>query len=145
MIGERLKEIREDLELNQKDVAKILKCNRSTYSLWEINKNTVPLKYLNKFSNEFNINIDFLAALSKKKKTKFNKAEINNETLGEKIKEARKNINYTQERLAKKLNTTHSVISSYENGKSTVSTLFLIEIAKTTKKSLNWFLNKIEK
>ena len=41
--------------------------------------------------------------------------------------------NYTQEKLASKLNTTHSVISVYESGKSTVSTLFLIEIAKKQK------------
>ena len=41
------------------------------------------------------------------------------------------------------INTTHSVISAYENGKTIISTLFLIEIAKITNKSLNWFLNKI--
>ena len=52
-------------------------------------------------------------------------------------------INYTQEKLADKLNTTHSVISAYESGKTAVPTLFMIEIAKITKKSLNWFLNKI--
>ena len=64
--------------------------------------------------------------------------------MGNKIKEARKSINYTQEKLASKLNTTHSVISAYELGKSTVSTLFLIEIAKISNKSLNWLLNKIQ-
>ena len=45
--------------------------------------------------------------------------------------------------MASKLNTTHSVISAYESGKTAVPTLFIIEIAKITKKSLNWFLNKI--
>lgn len=64
--------------------------------------------------------------------------------MGNKIKEARKSINYTQEKLTSKLNTTHSVISAYELGKSTVSTLFLIEIAKISNKSLNWLLNKIQ-
>ncbi len=29
-----------------------------------------------------------------------------------------------------------------ESGKTAVPTLFLIEIAKLTKRSLNWFLNK---
>lgn len=64
--------------------------------------------------------------------------------MGKKIKEARKSINYTQEKLASKLNTTHSVISAYESGKSTVLTLFLIEIAKISNKSLNWLLNKVQ-
>jgi transcriptional regulator with XRE-family HTH domain len=140
---EKIKNLRDELEITQEDISKVLGCTRTAYSLWEINKNTIPLYYLNKISNEYNINIDYLVDLSNDKYIKFNKVDINRINLGKKIKEARKSINYTQEKLASKLNTTHSVISAYESGKSTVSTLFLIEIAKITKKSLNWFLNKI--
>ena len=100
--------------------------------------------YLNKISNIFNINIDYLVDLSNDKYIKFDKVEIDRINLGKKLKEARKSINYTQEKLASKLNTTHSVISAYESGKSTVSTLFIIEIAKLTNKSLNWLLNKVQ-
>src|SRR5574344_1917653 len=85
-----------------------------------------------KISNEYNINIDYLVDLSNDKYIKFDKVEIDRINLGKKLKEARKSINYTQEKLASKLNTTHSVISVYESGKSTVSTLFIIEIAKLT-------------
>lgn len=75
---------------------------------------------------------------------KFKKVEIDKVKLGKRIREARKSINYTQEKLASNLNTTHSVISAYESGKSTVSTLFIIEIAKLTNKTLNWLLNKVQ-
>ncbi len=92
----------------------------------------------------YNINIDYLVDLSDEKHTKFKKAEIDRIKLGRKIKEARKSANYTQEKLSSKLNTTHSVISAYESGKSTVSTLFIIEIAKLTNKSLNWLLDKVQ-
>lgn len=141
--AEKIKNLRDELEITQEDISKVLGCTRTAYSLWEINKNTIPLHYLNKISNEYNINIDYLVDLSNDKYIKFNKVDIDRIYLGKKIKEARKSINYTQDKLASKLNTTHSVISAYESGKSTVSTLFLIEIAKITKKSLNWFLNKI--
>ena len=90
-----------------------------------------------------NINIDYLVDLSDKKYVNFNKTDIDRNLLGERIKQARKSVNYTQEKLASKLNTTHSDISAYESGKTAVPTLFMIEIAKITKKSLNWFLNKI--
>lgn len=143
MNAEKIKNLRDELEITQEDISKVLGCTRTAYSLWEINKNTIPLHYLNKISNEYNINIDYLVDLSNDKYIKFNKVDIDRIYLGKKIKEARKSINYTQVKLASKLNTTHSVISAYESGKSTVSTLFLIEIAKITKKSLNWFLNKI--
>ena len=143
MNTEKLKAIREELELTQEEIAKKLGCTRTAYSLWEININTIPLFYLNKLSNETNINIDYITDLSNDKYIMFNKVEIDRKLLGERIRQARKSINYTQEKLATKLNTTHSVISAYESGKTSVPTLFIIEIAKMTKKSLNWFLNKI--
>lgn len=142
MNTEKIKNLREELEITQEEISKLLGCNRSTYSLWEINKNTIPLYYLNKISNVFNINIDYLVDLSNNKHISFNKVEIDRIVLGERIKIARKSINYTQEKLANKLNTTHSVISAYESGKTAVPTLFMIEIARITKKSLNWFLAK---
>ena len=144
MNTEKIKNIREELEITQKDISRVLGCTRTAYSLWEINKNTIPLYYLNKISNEYNINIDYLVDLSNDKYIKFDKVEIDRINLGKKLKEARKSINYTQEKLASKLNTTHSVISAYESVKSTVSTLFIIEIAKLTNKSLNWLLSKVQ-
>ena len=140
---ERLKDLRDELEITQNNMANLLGCKRSTYSLWEINKNTIPLYYLNKLANVLNVNIDYLVDLSNTKNIKFKRNEIDRIDLGNRIKQARKSINYTQDKLASKLNTTHSVISAYESGKTAVPTLFMIEIAKITKKSLNWFLNKV--
>ena len=125
MNTEKIKYIREELEITQNEISEMLGCTRSAYSLWEINKNTIPLNYLNKLYNILNINIDYLVDLSDKKTINFNKIEINREKLGERIKQARKSINYTQEKLANKLNTTHSVISAYESGKTAVPTLLL--------------------
>lgn len=141
---EKIKNLREELEITQEEISKVLGCTRTAYSLWEINKNTIPLYYLNKISNVYNINIDYLVDISNEKYITFEKKEIDKTKLGKKLKEARKSISYTQEKLASKLNTTHSVISAYESGKTTVSTLFIIEIAKMTNKSLNWLLDKVQ-
>ena len=43
---ERLKDIREDHDLSQEEMAKILNVKRSRYSLWELGINIIPLKYL---------------------------------------------------------------------------------------------------
>ena len=144
MNTDKIKYLRDELEITQEEISNVLGCTRTAYSLWEINKNTIPLYYLNKISNVYNINIDYLVNLSNKKYVNFKKVEIDKVKLGKRLREARKSINYTQEKLASKLNTTHSVISSYESGKSTVSTLFIIEIAKLTNKSLNWLLDKTQ-
>lgn len=142
MNSNKIKKLREDNELTQEELAKKLGCTRSAYSLWEINKNTIPLYYLNRISNIFNINIDYLVDLSDKKVITFKKVDIDRIELGKNIKKARKSINYTQNKLAAKLNTTHSVISAYESGKTAVPTLFIIEIAKITDTSLNILLSK---
>lgn len=141
---DKIKYLRDELEITQEEISKVLGCTRTAYSLWEINKNTIPLYYLNRISNVYNINIDYLVDLSNEKYVNFEKVEIDRIKLGRRIREARKSINFTQEKLASKLNTTHSVISAYESGKSTVSTLFIIDIAKITNKSLNWLLGKIQ-
>ena len=64
MNTEKIKYIRDELEITQESLSKILGCTRSAYSLWEINKNTIPLLYLNKLSNILNVNIDYLVDLS---------------------------------------------------------------------------------
>ena len=143
MNSEKMRKIRAELEMTQEEVSEIIGCTRSAYSLWEINVNTIPLYYLNELSNKFNINIDYLVDLSDDIDSSFDKNDIDRKKLGERIRIARKSINFTQEKLALRLNTTRSVISAYESGKTAVPTLFLVEIAKITKKSLNWFLNKI--
>lgn len=140
---EKIIELRNELELTQEQMANKLGCKRSAYSLWELNINTIPLEYLNKISNIFNINIDYLANLSTEKNIIFNAKDIDPLELGKRIKQARKATKLTQEKLALKLNTTHSVISAYESGKTSVPTLFIIEIAKITNSSLNWLLGKI--
>ena len=67
MNTEKIKYIRDELEITQDEISRMLGCTRSAYSLWEINKNTIPLYYLNKLSNILNINIDYLVDLSDKK------------------------------------------------------------------------------
>lgn len=38
MNTEKIKNIRDELEITQEDISRVLECNRTAYSLWEINK-----------------------------------------------------------------------------------------------------------
>ena len=49
----RLKEIREEQNLKQEEVANILNVSRSAYGMWEVEQDIIPLRRLNKFCNEF--------------------------------------------------------------------------------------------
>ena len=58
------------------------------------------------------------------------KIDINLHTIAKNLKDFRRKNNLTQTALANDINTTHSVISSYENAKILIQTTFLFDICK---------------
>lgn len=66
----RLKDIREDNDISQKQMAKILNVSRSTYSLWELGINIIPLNYLCSYADYFNFSIDYVLGLTDEKNIK---------------------------------------------------------------------------
>lgn len=122
-------------------MAKILNVTRSAYSLWEIEKNIIPLIKLCELSNTFKILLNYIVKLSNYDNFDID-IVLNKKDVGRKIKLIRKQNKLTQEKIAKMLNTTHSAISAYENGITLIPTLFLLEICKITNKSMDWYCNK---
>ena len=60
IVMNRLKELREDKDLFQKDIAKILNMSQTGYSQYEIGRNDVPTDILKKLSEYYNTSIDYL-------------------------------------------------------------------------------------
>ncbi len=141
---DRIKLIREEQELTQKQMAEILNIKRPAYSLWEINKNIIPLYKLNQFCNTFSLSLDYIANLSDVRNRNLNYIEIDIIEVGKRLKEIRKELKLTQEKLASKFNTTHSAISAYENGVTLIPTIFLVEFAKISNVSLDYFCGKTD-
>lgn len=56
----RLKEIREDNDLFQKDIAKLLNIDQSNYSKYELGKINIPIDALHKLANFYHTSIDYL-------------------------------------------------------------------------------------
>ena len=57
---QRLKEIREDRDLKQNDVAKALGIKQQQYSEYEIEKRLIPINYLYELALFYNTSIDYL-------------------------------------------------------------------------------------
>lgn len=139
-----LKQLRETNNITQEELANILNITRRLYSQYEIADKIIPLNQLNKLSNYFNVSIDFLLGINKNKIYSNIKEKINNELFGSRLKDFRKEHKLTQEKLAKELNTSHSVISSYEKGKTLILTSFLYTICKKYNISADYLLGKID-
>lgn len=65
----RLQDIRENMELSQKEVPDILKVSQPTYSRWEKEVEIIPLNKLILYANYYGISLDYIVTcqISKKK------------------------------------------------------------------------------
>lgn len=68
MTIERLKEIREDRDLLQKDVAKILNIPQQNYSRYELGIIKMPIDKYVMLAKYYNVSIDYLVGLTDIKK-----------------------------------------------------------------------------
>ena len=144
MFLEKIKDLREKQDLTQIQTAKIMHVSKSTYGRWETDEAIIPLKHLNDLCNYFNVSMDYMTGLSKIKNYEITNKKINKELIGKRIKEFRKNNNLTQTLLAKEINTSHSTISGYENGKNMILTAFAYNIAKKYNVSLDWLCGRTD-
>ncbi len=60
----RLRDLREDRDLTQAQMAEMLKIHQTTYSDYEIGKLNVPIDVLIKLARFYNTSIDYLAELT---------------------------------------------------------------------------------
>src|SRR5574344_234425 len=112
----KIKDIREDNDISQEKMAEILDVNRSTYSLWELGINIIPLKPLSDFADYFNFTIDYILGLSNDRKDKSIINGLNLKTLGSNMKAVRNKHNLSQENIADILGVTQACITRYEKG-----------------------------
>lgn len=64
----RLKDLREDHDLKQEDVAKILNIAQTNYSKYELGKINIPINTLKKLALIFDTSIDYLLGLTNERK-----------------------------------------------------------------------------
>lgn len=67
MFIKRIKDLREDNDLTQNDVAIFLNCNREVYRRYETGERTIPLEFIISLSRLYNVSIDYLVGLTEYK------------------------------------------------------------------------------
>ena len=60
----RLKDLREDRDLSQKDMSKTLNISQTNYSKYELEKINIPIDTLRKLALFFNTSIDYILGLT---------------------------------------------------------------------------------
>lgn len=65
---QRLRDLREDADLYQKDMADYLHCSQVTYSRYELGTREIPLESLNALADFYGVSVDYLMGRTDEKK-----------------------------------------------------------------------------
>ncbi len=141
----RIKDIREDHDMSQKQMAEILGVNRSTYSLWELGVNVIPLRFLCAYADYFNVSIDYVLSLTNDKNMKIIYSGLDLKILGNNMKMVRNLNNLSQENVADILKVTQACIVRYEKGLVCISTSHLYSFCKEFNVSMSYICGKSNK
>lgn len=144
LYGNKIKHLRENKELKQKQISEILEISYKAYNHFENEYTIIPIKHLNTLCNYFDVSLDYIFSFNKDTKYQNYNKEINTIISGSRLKEFRKQNKITQVKLANILNTTQSNIAEYERGKNIISTPFLYTICKKYHISADYLLGKID-
>ena len=60
----RIRELREDSDFSQKEVAKLLNCSQQVYSNYELGTRDVPISVLKQLALIYKTSIDYIVGLS---------------------------------------------------------------------------------
>lgn len=61
---QRIRDLREDMDLTQDQLVKILKMHKTTYTNYEQGKREPPFEFIIKLAKFYNISIDYIAGLT---------------------------------------------------------------------------------
>ena len=64
---ERLRDLREDKDLTQQEIADMLGCSQTTYSRYETDDLNVPKDIVKKLAKFYKVSIDYIVGITNKK------------------------------------------------------------------------------
>ena len=65
---ERIRGLREDRDLKQEDIARVLNCTQACYSNYENGKRDIPTEVLQSLADFYNVSTDYLLGRTNEKK-----------------------------------------------------------------------------
>jgi transcriptional regulator with XRE-family HTH domain len=67
MYQNRLRDLREDRDLKQKDLAELLKIHQTTYSDYELDRLKIPVAVLHTLADFYGVSVDYLLGRTNQK------------------------------------------------------------------------------
>ena len=140
---ETIKNLRNDKDIKQYEIAKEIGVSSKTYSMYENEYRNIPIKNLDKILIKFNISLDYILELSKEKNYE-NLKRINFKTYAKRIKEIRIELKLSQKEMSKLIGCSQQSLSEYENENAIMPLEILKLFAIKSNLSADYITGKIK-
>ncbi len=124
----QLKLLRKERNISQKELAKIFNISQNGYSQYETEKRTMPVQFLIKLADYFDVSIDFILGLTNIKQ-KYSKSKIIYSKNMNRLREIREDKDLTQNDIAIVLDMSRTGYCDYETGCNNIQIFNLIKLA----------------
>ncbi len=143
MIYKRIKDIREDNDLTQNDIANKLNVNRSTYANWENGDKLIPLEKLDEISVLFNVPFSYLLDMEISYSKKITIKKMNYKKMLDKINNIKKTKKQTYQDIANAIGVSKATAFKYYNNQMKIPVDKLILLSDFMKCNIDQLLGKI--
>ena len=144
-VENRARNIRIQNSMTQKEFGNMLGISKSYMSDIENGYAGLSVEHINIICNYASVSFDYMLGFSNKVNQNIIKIDkIDLKLLGSHIKEIRKELGFTQDKLSKKLNISRPMIAHYEKGVRTISTADLMGICSLSGYSADWYVGKLK-
>ena len=134
----KIRDLREDHDLKQCEVAKFLVFKKTTNAMWELGDVNFPIEKLVKLAKYFHTNVEYMLDLTTDKREIIYDKDITVEFIGSQLRRYRLKLRKTQKEFADVLKIRQSSYSYYEDGKTRIPTNKLVILARTYHIPLNF-------
>ncbi len=139
MVDNRLKDCREDLEMTQTELGKVLGVKKQTISNWENGYDIIPFTKLIQFCNLYSYSFDYVCGLRRVNQS-YPKFSVDKKMIGIKLRNLRTQLGLSQQEIADECSISRATLCHYELGMNLISTFTLYTICKNHNLSMDAFL-----
>jgi transcriptional regulator with XRE-family HTH domain len=131
-----IKDIREDRDKRQKEVAEYLGITYTAYCKYETGQNKIPVHRVIALSEYYNVSVDFLLGETRC----LVRHSVSANKCGNRLREIRMKHKLNQTQIAEKINMSQMGYSKYETGEIMLHTRLLIKLSRIYNVSIDYLL-----
>jgi len=140
VLGERIKQLRKERKLTQRELADKLGISHGSVALYETGDRKPDPEMINKIADFFDVTVDYLFGRTEHKR----EIVVDNIALPHRLKQLREQRKWTQSQLGEKLGVSSATINRYEKGIRHPDPEILMKLVDLFDVSMDWLYGRTD-